>query len=183
MAAELESERLLVRTLQQDDLDDYHGLIYSDEEVCRFYSGDTMSLDEAREHLNYRILEAQYSDFQRWAIERKDDGQFIGIAGLEAGPNFWYRFKDDQDPVFNEVEVELSFALGRAYWGKGFATEACSCIIDYAFSELKIPRLLGGFALENTRSQRLHERLGFVIELDADEEGYVVLLENEQVSQ
>lgn len=178
MAAELESERLLVRTLRQDDLSDYHGLVYSDEEVCRFYSGEPMSLDEAREHLSYRILEAQYSDFQRWAIERKKDGQFIGIVGLEAGPNFWYRFKNDPEPTYNTVEVEMSFALGRAYWGKGFATEACACTIEYAFSELKIPRLLGGFALGNTRSQRLHERLNFAIELDADEEGYVVLLEN-----
>jgi len=182
MASEWETERLVIRTLQEDDLADYHGLIYSDEEVCRYYSGDPMSLEEAREHLGYRILEARHADFQRWAIIKKEDGQFVGIVGLEAGPNFWYRFAGEKEPTYNEVEVELSFALGRAYWGEGYATEACEEIITYAFTELKIPRLLGGFSRENERSHRLHTRLGFKIGESVDGDGYVALLVNGRVS-
>lgn len=90
-----ETERLLVRSLQVSDLLEYHRLIYADEEVCRHYSGRTLSLAEAKQHLGYRILEAKYSDFQRWAIVRRSDQQFLGVVGLEAGPNYWYRLKSD----------------------------------------------------------------------------------------
>ena len=178
MASEWETSRLLIRSLTEHDLDDYHRLIYSDEEVCRHYSGKLLSREEAREHLTYRILEAKHSDFQRWAIERKDDRQFLGVVGLEAGPNSWYRFERDPEPTYNDVEVELSFALGRDFWGSGYATEACEQIISHAFTELRLPRLVGGFSLDNERSHRLHQRLGFEIESHASDDGYVTLLVN-----
>ena len=178
MGSPWETERLLVRSLQDGDLPDYHRLIYADEEVCRHYAGKILSLQEARQHLSYRILEARYSDFQRWAIVRQDDQQFIGVVGLEGGPNYWYRLRSDPEPIYNEVEVELSFALGREFWGNGYATDACEPVIDHAFTEMRLPRLLGGFSRENERSYRLHRRLGFRIEEHAAEDGYVALLPN-----
>ncbi|NKB65983.1 MAG: GNAT family N-acetyltransferase [Candidatus Latescibacteria bacterium] len=178
MAAQMETARLIIRSLQEEDLNDYHNLIFSDEEVCRYYTDKVSTIEETREGLTYRILEAKYAEFQRWAVVRKEDRQFLGIAGLESGPNFWYRFKSDPEPKYNSVEVELSFAFGRPYWGKGYATEACEKIIEYAFTELKLPRLMGGFHPQNEQSHRLHVRLGFQVEKEASGDGYVALLEN-----
>ena len=177
----LETERLILRPFEERDLDDVYRLIYADMEVCRYYTDKQLSLEEMREWLIYRILEAQFSDFYRWAVVRQEENQFLGLVGLEAGPNFWYRFQDHPNPRFNEVEVELSFAFGKEFWGRGYATEACRKVIEYAFGELKIPRLVGGAASENIRSVELQRRLGFQIEEDASGNGYVTLLENDLV--
>lgn len=181
MKKTFETERLIVRPFEMSDLSEVHRLIYSDPEVCKHYSDRMYSLEEMREWLTYRILETKYSDFHGWAVVRKQDNQFIGLVRLEAGPNFWYRFKEDPNPRYNDVEVELSFAFGRAYWGKGYAAEACKPVIEYAFRELKIPRLVGGASYENPRSARLQERLGFRVEDDAHNGGYVTILENNLV--
>ncbi|MEI4920795.1 GNAT family N-acetyltransferase, partial [Klebsiella pneumoniae] len=72
---------------------------------------------------------------------------------------------------YNSLEVELAFAFGRRYWGRGYAYEACQSMIRYAFDELKLARLVGGVKAQNTRSINLHRRLGYRIEpnvLDAD---------------
>ena len=172
-----ETERLIIRPFEIDDLNDVYRLIYSDAEVCEHYSSDgTRTLEETREWLTFRVMEPKYSDFYGWAVVHKADNQFIGLVRLEAGPNFWYRFKDNPNPRYNDVEVELSFAFGKEYWGKGYATEGCQAVIKYAFLELKIPRLVGGASLENERSARLQERLGFYVE--RGDGGYATRLEN-----
>jgi [ribosomal protein S5]-alanine N-acetyltransferase len=178
---QLETERLMIRSLRQGDAEDMHRLIYGDEQVSRYYSGDPIEKEKVAAKLGYRISEAEFSDFQRWAIVKKNRRQFIGLVGLEAGPNFWYRFKSDPQPKFNTVEVEISFALGRIYWGQGYAREACERIIEYAFTELKIPRLIGGFDARNEGSHRLHERLGFSVEKEAGGENYVAVLANDRL--
>ncbi|MBT4504625.1 MAG: GNAT family N-acetyltransferase [Gemmatimonadetes bacterium] len=177
----LETERLILRPFEEGDLDDVYRLIYSDVEVCRYYTDRQLSLEEMRERLTYRIPEARFSDFCRWAVVEREENRFLGLIGLEAGPNFWYRFKDDPNPRFNEVEVELSFAFGKEFWGRGYATEASRKVIEYAFTELKIPRLVGGAAAENARSVALQRRLGFRVEKEVGGEGYVTLLENDLI--
>ena len=72
----------------------------------------------------------------------------------------WYRVKDEPSLPVSKVEVELAFAFGKAFWGQGYAYEACQVLIDYAFNDLKIPRLLGGAKQSNDRSVRLQRRLG-----------------------
>ena len=54
----------------------------------------------------------------------------------------------------------MAFAFGKAYWGQGYAFEACRALVDYAFNELKVPRLVGGAMRTNDRSVRLQKRLG-----------------------
>ncbi|MBI1924333.1 GNAT family N-acetyltransferase [Candidatus Poribacteria bacterium] len=171
-----ETERLIIRPFEMNDLHDVYRLIYADPEVCEHYTTGTRTLEETREWLTYRVIEPKYSDFYGWAVVRKADNQFIGLVRLGAGPNFWTRFKENPNPRYNDVEVELSFAFGKAYWGKGYATEACKPVIEYAFLELKIPRLVGGADLENERSARLQERLGFYVE--RGDGGYATRLEN-----
>jgi RimJ/RimL family protein N-acetyltransferase len=75
----------------------------------------------------------------------------------------WYSVKDEPSLPVNNIEVELAFAFGKAFWGQNYAYEAWQPLIDYAFNELKIPRLLGGAKQANERSVRLQRRLGFDI--------------------
>ncbi|HLO19024.1 MAG TPA: GNAT family N-acetyltransferase [Sphingomicrobium sp.] len=56
--------------------------------------------------------------------------------------------------------VELGYWIARAYWGRGFATEACSALIDIART-LGLPRLEAGHFIDNPASGRVLEKLGF----------------------
>jgi RimJ/RimL family protein N-acetyltransferase len=56
--------------------------------------------------------------------------------------------------------VELGYWIARAYWGRGFATEACLALIDIART-LGLPRLEAGHFIDNPASGRVLEKLGF----------------------
>ena len=81
----------------------------------------------------------------------------------------------------NSIEVELAFAFGRRFWGKGYAFEASTALIHYAFGDLRLRRLVGGFFGPNIRSRHLHERLGYRIEPNIHpnaKDEYVAILDN-----
>ena len=56
---------------------------------------------------------------------------------------------------------ELGYCFGVDHWGKGFATEAARAVIDYAFEEFAIDRLLAGARVLNPASRHVLEKCGF----------------------
>ena len=56
--------------------------------------------------------------------------------------------------------VELGYWIARPYWGRGFATEACSALIAIART-LGLPRVDAGHFIDNPASGRVLEKLGF----------------------
>ena len=79
-------------------------------------------------------------------FERTDGApQLVGSCGLGRRPS---------------GAVELGYWIARPYWGRGFATEACTALIDIART-LGLPRLEGSHFLDNPASARVLEKLGF----------------------
>lgn len=58
---------------------------------------------------------------------------------------------------------DLGYCFHSDVHGKGYATEACKAVIQYAFAEKGADRLTSGTAAANTPSCRLLSRLGFRI--------------------
>jgi RimJ/RimL family protein N-acetyltransferase len=54
----------------------------------------------------------------------------------------------------------MGYWIARAYWGRGFATEACSALVEIARA-LGLARLEGSHFLDNPASARVLEKLGF----------------------
>ncbi|MGG6497041.1 UNVERIFIED_CONTAM: GNAT family N-acetyltransferase, partial [Bacteroidetes bacterium 56_B9] len=65
-------------------------------------------------------------------------GAPIGMAGLE------HR---------SLVEPELGYWFGADYWGMGFATEAARAVIDFAFEDDCVKRVIGGARVVNQASR------------------------------
>ncbi|MEH2511260.1 RimJ/RimL family protein N-acetyltransferase [Nitrobacteraceae bacterium AZCC 1564] len=61
----------------------------------------------------------------------------------------------------NEDAPELGYCLGVDHWGKGYATEAARAVIDYAFEEFAIERLISGARVLNPASRHVLEKCGF----------------------
>ncbi len=100
------------------------------------------------------------SGFGLYAIEELASGDLVGFAGL-AVPNFIAPI----NPC-----VEIGWRLRRQSWGAGYATEAAQFVVDVAFEELLLPRIVSFTAMDNVRSRNVMTRIGMVHrpELDFD---------------
>jgi len=85
-----------------------------------------------------------------WAVERKDDGAFIGFVGLNE-PAAALPFS----PC-----VEIGWRLARAAWGQGYASEAAREALRVGFEQLRLDEIVSFTALGNRRSRAVMERLG-----------------------
>jgi len=56
--------------------------------------------------------------------------------------------------------VEMGYWIARGSWGRGFATEACTALIDIA-GALRLPNLEASHFVDNAASGRVLEKLGF----------------------
>ena len=86
-----------------------------------------------------------------WAVERRDDGVFIGFVGL-AAPSFQAAFT----PC-----VEVGWRLDPAAWGHGYATEAARAALRFGFDDLDLAEIVSFTTATNVRSRAVMERLGF----------------------
>ncbi len=88
-----------------------------------------------------------------WGFVLKEAGKLIGSGGL-IWENEWNIF-------------QVGYNIGKDYWAKGLTTEAMRAIIKFASARLGLKRLMGGHAKDNTGSQRVLEKLGFVYHHDS----------------
>ena len=59
------------------------------------------------------------------------------------------------------LEDELGYWLAEPYWGQGFATEAARRVVDFAFDDLRLDRLVAGHFADNPASGRVLTKCGF----------------------
>jgi RimJ/RimL family protein N-acetyltransferase len=72
--------------------------------------------------------------------------QLVGACGLGRRPS---------------GAVEMGYWIARPFWSRGFATEACTALVEIART-LGLTALEGSHFLDNPASARVLEKLGFV---------------------
>jgi len=118
--------------------------MFTDPEVMR-YIGPRRPMTEAEiQNRLADILHRQDSERTRYAVASKATDKLIGVAGLR-----------DEDGV-----KDFGYYFRRSYWGKGYALEACSAIIDHIETNLQITNYQIFIADENTNSIRMIKKLG-----------------------
>jgi RimJ/RimL family protein N-acetyltransferase len=88
--------------------------------------------------------------FGQWVVELPGEASFIGVVGLG--------LVGYQAPFTPAVEV--AWRLARAYWDRGYATEAAHAAVDYGFDRLGLGEIVALTVPANQRSRRVMERLG-----------------------
>ncbi len=146
----LATPRLVLRPWSATDLEPLTEMC-ADSDVMRFIGdGRTRSATEAQ-HLIAKSDESwQRHGWGLFAIERIDTGTFIGFCGL-ARPELL-------QPL--QPAVEIGWRLRRRVWGQGFATEAAAAVVDWAFTDVSLDRLLAVVQLDNLPSHRVAAKLG-----------------------
>ncbi len=140
----LETERLILRPLVEDDVEEIFAL-RSDEEIMRFIRGP-QKRDESLGWI--RLVSERWQDDKLGfcAVIEKATSKFIGWCGI------WQLSETN--------ELEIGYAIERTRWGKGFATESAAKILVYGFEELAADKLVAVARPENTASRRVMEKLG-----------------------
>lgn len=145
----LETNRLIIRNLREDDLADF--VEYrSDPEVCRLQGYEPFTEEQGRKYLE-SLKDGTFGKTGKWhqlGIELKSKNKLIGDVGLK--------------PETGDSRiVECGVSFSTKYQGKGYAREALTKIFDYLFAEKNIHRIIGIVDVENAGAIRLLENLRF----------------------
>jgi len=145
---QLSSPRLTIRRFRASDAEAL-AAYRADPEVARYQAWESASLEEA--HAFIESLATRHPGQPGWfqfAFGLEPSGQLIGDCGLRRARG-------------EPGQAELGFTLARAHQGQGYAAEAVSRVLTYAFETLLLHRVFGVTDERNRASQRLLERLGF----------------------
>jgi RimJ/RimL family protein N-acetyltransferase len=114
----------------------------------RPWSARAVKADMAEMLGDEKPREHEYS----FVIRALADDQLIGFTGLEV--NHW-----------SQRNAWISIGIGpRAFWGKGYGTDAMRVLMRFAFMELNLDRLTLNVFAYNERAQRSYLKAGFHIE-------------------
>ena len=159
--ATIETERLTLRMFREADFEEYF-LICSDPEVMRFLGGKPFNRMETWRHMACILGHWQLRGYGHWAVEEKATGKLVGRIGF-MNPEGWPGF-------------ELGWTLGRAFWGRGYATEGARRALEYGFNELDHKHIISLIHPENKNSIHVAERLGEQVEGKTELLGHDVLI-------
>lgn len=96
-----------------------------------------------------------------FVIERRDDGRFLGRTGILIWDSRTWAHATVAE-AGSYAQPELGWALVRAEWGNGYATEAARAVRDWARRDRHVTRLISIIAPDNLASQRVAARLAAV---------------------
>ncbi|MCL2643519.1 MAG: GNAT family N-acetyltransferase [Candidatus Bathyarchaeota archaeon] len=82
-----------------------------------------------------------------WAVALKDTGEYLGEVEITN--------------IVDGYLGEIGYMFLQEHWGKGFANEAVTAMIEYAQNVLNLKRLYADIENKNGRSIKLIEKLGF----------------------
>lgn len=152
-ACDIRTERLLLRPLNKNDLDDVHAY-QKRKDVVRYLHWEVHDHDESAKHLNKRIAMTELAkdgDGLIYAVELPDPegghGRVIGDMSifLKSASN---------------AQVEVGWVFHPAVHGRGFATEAAEAVLEVCFRTMGAHRVFAQLDPRNEASARLCERLG-----------------------
>jgi ribosomal-protein-alanine N-acetyltransferase len=155
----IETERLRLRIISRDDLDDLAAL-FADPDVVKYVGdGKPASREEAEKTVDSIIAHWQKHGFGRWIATDKSSGRFLGFGGLRSLSG----------------TPEVVYHLTKQSWGQGFATELARAALRFGFDERGFDRIVAIAKPPNIASIHVMEKLGMQFEKHAQYYGIDVL--------
>lgn len=152
-----ETDRLIVRDLQEQDGDNYFS-IHGDPEIMH-YIRPAKSWEECdvllKEHLEYNNT---IRPFGRWMIETKGKRTFLGTFVIF--------------PINDSKLYQIGYSLKKGYWGKGYASELVNKGVEYFFEHSQQSDMYAIVEKDNAASIQVLRKNGFTTD--------VALKENEK---
>jgi RimJ/RimL family protein N-acetyltransferase len=162
MKLEMHTERLLLTPLAATDLD--LGLeLWTDPDVVE-YVCDVMTEAEIRQEMPDSIKRGGNGGIGIWCVADRRIGIKLGSAYLLP----MSIDKDDTDfsllvmGQMPDAEIEIGYFLKRSAWGRGYATEVCKRLLQFAFQEVSLNEVVASVDEDNVSSKKVLEKSGLL---------------------
>ncbi|SDW15235.1 GNAT family N-acetyltransferase [Paenibacillus sp. CF384] len=146
----METNRLIIREFKASDLEAVHAYA-SDPLVCTHTIWGPNTIEDTQNYLQ-SVIDMQNQqprlDYE-FAVVLKESGELIGGCGLHIG---------------NPLQAELGYCFNRAFWGKGYATEAAAALLQLGFREHGLHRMYATCRPDNLGSATVLQRIGMKFE-------------------
>jgi ribosomal-protein-alanine N-acetyltransferase len=113
---------------------------------------DTPAAERAQRTMDFFNEHWTHFPYGPWAVVEKKSGELAGHCGLRFIPEIG--------------ETEVLYALGKDFWGKGYATEAARASVEYGFQKIGLDRIIALAVPQNIASRRVMEHCGLTYEKD-----------------
>lgn len=148
---QLETERLILRKIRYDDIDDIHTYA-SNPEVSKYVFWSAHETRAATEEYVKMVLALyEQGEIAPWGIHFKEDNKLIGTVDFVS----WQP---------QHKTAEIGYALSVDYWGRGIATEAAKELIRFGMKEMDLVRVQAKSLVANIGSERVMEKAGMKFE-------------------
>jgi len=148
----LETDRLILRRFVETDVGDMFSNWCNDPEVTKYLCWQPHSdISVTRGFMETRLEGYEKKDFYSWAMELKATGQVIGTIG----------------PVRQQEDismVHIGYAMGKAWWNRGYMTEALRAVVKFFFEECGMNRVEARHDPRNPGSGRVMQKAGMLYE-------------------
>ncbi len=137
-----------LRVPTEEDALNWHR-VFNDPEVMEFHGGAPAELSVYEELTARQRRHHAERGFCLYTLVDPADGAVLGFTGAQPWPWDW-------GPA---GEIEIGWRLGRASWGKGYATAAAQAALE-AVRAAGVPRVVSVIDARNERSIAVTRRLG-----------------------
>lgn len=150
MFKNLETDRLLLRNIETEDRDFiFHQ--FSNDIVNRYlFDAEPLTKPEQADEIIDFYIHPEPRLQHRWIIIHAADHSKMGTCGFHC----WNK---------NAGIIDIGYDLREEYWGKGYMKEALNEIIAYADEIMRVKEIRAIISVDNTKSIRLAESLGFKV--------------------
>ncbi len=154
---QLTTPRLLMRQWRETDKVAF-ARMNADPEVMEHFPS-VMTTEQSDGLVDRMHTHLEEHGWGLWAVEVRASDEFIGFVGV---------WPIGFDPFRQREQREIGWRLQRSAWGHGYASEAASAALEYAFTDLGWPEVVSFTAVRNVRSQAVMERIGMVRDPSSD---------------
>lgn len=144
----IKTERLIMRPWKEEDFDSFARL-NADPRVMEFFPG-VLTQEESDQFAKRICIAMKQQGWGLWAVSIPDVADFIGYICLAP-----VNFVADFTPA-----AEVGWRLAYDFWNKGYATEGAEAAVKYGFETLQLDEIVSFTAIQNTRSQKVMEKIG-----------------------
>ncbi|MBQ6992216.1 MAG: GNAT family N-acetyltransferase [Clostridia bacterium] len=147
MIENIETDRLVLREITEDDAEEMYKNWASDDEVSKYVRWSThKNVEETKEYIKAEQERCKNQCCYNWGIVLKENQELIGAIG--AFPS--------EDNIY-----ELGYNIAKKHWNKGITTEALKRVLKYLINNKGMYRFRCSHAVLNPASGAVMRKAGF----------------------
>jgi ribosomal-protein-alanine N-acetyltransferase len=146
----IELDEVRLRPLRMTDVDAFYAYL-RDPAVTELTAYPVITVPLVEAMIERAVSRWAAGELSKWGVALRQDDKIVGTCG------------------FNEHSqvhrwAELAYDLARPHWGKGLMRRTVAAVLQWAYGQNHVDRVQAFVRVDNSRSERLLQRSGFMRE-------------------